>query len=101
MYIVICADSELLISLRALLFLNQYFVKIGLFHLTLNDKMGYNIYMIRNILSLILRISLVATLWAFVWRLVEPKTQLMRILRAALLVLGLLAILVAIRLVSQ
>jgi hypothetical protein len=36
-------------------------------------------------------------LLAFVWKFVEPKTQLMRVLRAALLVLGLLAILAVIR----
>jgi membrane-bound ClpP family serine protease len=45
--------------------------------------------------------SLVVAIWAFVWRFVEPKTQLMRILRAALLVLGLLAVLAVIRITGQ
>ena len=53
--------------------------------------------MLGSLVSFVLRISLVVMLWAFVWRLVEPRTQLMRILRAALLVLGLLAILAVIR----
>lgn len=53
--------------------------------------------MVRNVISLLLRIGLIAGLWALVWRLVEPQTQLMRILRAALLVIGLLAVLAVIR----
>jgi len=46
--------------------------------------------MVRYAVSLILRIGLVVGLWGLVWSFVEPKTQMMRILRAALLVLGLL-----------
>jgi hypothetical protein len=48
-------------------------------------------------LYFVLRISLVALIWAFVWRFVEPRTQSLRILRAALLVLSLLAVLAFIR----
>jgi len=48
--------------------------------------------MLGDILSFVLRIWLVVALWAFVWRFVEPRTQLMRLLRAALLVVGLLGI---------
>jgi len=48
--------------------------------------------MLGDILSFVLRIGLVVAFWAFVWRFVEPRTQLMRILRAALLVFGLLGI---------
>jgi hypothetical protein len=44
-------------------------------------------------MSFILQIWLIAAFWAVVWRFVEPRTQAMRILRAALLVLGLLGIL--------
>ncbi|MHC4580143.1 MAG: hypothetical protein ACYS14_01715 [Planctomycetota bacterium] len=44
-----------------------------------------------------LRLSLVAVTVAFVWRHVEPKTQLMRIVRATLLVLCLLAVLAVVR----
>jgi len=45
----------------------------------------------------ILRVLLIALIWFFVWRFVEPRTQLLRILRAALLVLSLLAVLAVIR----
>jgi len=48
--------------------------------------------MLEDILSFVLRIGLVVALWVFVWRFVEPRTQLMRLLRAALLVVGLLGI---------
>jgi len=57
--------------------------------------------MFRSIIFFVLRISLIAMLWAFVWRFIEPKTQLMRVLRAALLVLGLLAILAMLRITGQ
>lgn len=49
--------------------------------------------MLRIFLSVVLRISLITVLCAVIWRHVEPRTQLMRILRAALLVFGLLGIL--------
>ncbi len=50
-----------------------------------------------DIISFVLRITLVVTLCQFVWRFVKPRTQLMRVLRAALLVLTLLGILVILR----
>lgn len=53
--------------------------------------------MFTNIISFILRISLIVVLWAFVWRLIQPRTQLMRILRAAVLLLCLLGILFILR----
>ncbi len=53
--------------------------------------------MLRDIVFFILRISLIVALWTFVWKFIEPKTQLMRVLRAALLVLGLLVILAMIK----
>jgi hypothetical protein len=53
--------------------------------------------MFRSIVLFALRLSLVAVTFAFVWRLVEPKTQLMRIVRATLLVLCLLAVLAVVR----
>jgi hypothetical protein len=71
---------------------------MGFFHLTLLVKMGYNVSMVGSIVLFVLRIGLIAVLWAFIWRVVEPRTQLMRILRAALLLLGLLGILVVLRL---
>lgn len=57
--------------------------------------------MFTSFISFILRISLIVAVWAFVWRLLEPRTQLMRILRATVLLLGLLGILVVLRLARQ
>ena len=57
--------------------------------------------MFTDFVSLILRISLIAALWAFVWKLLKPRTQLMRILRAAVLLLGLLGILVILRITGR
>jgi hypothetical protein len=71
---------------------------MGYFHLTFLVKMGYNVSMFGSIVLFVLRIGLIAVLWAFIWQVVEPRTQLMRILRAALLLLGLLGILVVLRL---
>ena len=76
-------------------------VKIGSFLLTPYVKMGYNKSMARDFILLFLRISLIATCWIFVWQFIKPRTQLMRILRAALLVIVLLVILVAIRTTGQ
>lgn len=53
--------------------------------------------MFGNILYFVLKVSLIATLWACVWRYVKPRTQAMRILRAAILVLGLLGILAVVK----
>jgi len=65
--------------------------------LTLTVKIGYNISMLGDIISFTLRILLIVALWLFVWRFVKPQTQLMRVFRAALLVLVLLAVLVVLR----
>jgi hypothetical protein len=65
--------------------------------LTWPGKIGYNTSMAGGIISFVLRITLVVTLCLCVWRFVKPKTQLMRVLRAALLVLTLLGILVVLR----
>jgi len=48
--------------------------------------------MVRHVISFVLRIGLVVGMWGLVWSFVEPKTQALRILRAALLVLGLLGV---------
>ncbi len=66
--------------------------------MTLRVKMGYNTVMFKQFLLFLLRMGLIAVLVAFIWRFVEPRTQQMRILRAALLVLGLLGILIVLRL---
>lgn len=57
--------------------------------------------MLRSFIFFALRLSLVATILVFVWRYVKPKTQLMRIARAALLVLGLLAVLAVVKVTGQ
>lgn len=75
--------------------------KMGYFLLDCDVKIGYYEYMFRDIVLFVLRISLIAMLWAFVWRFVEPKTQFMRVIRATLLVLGLLAILAMLRITGQ
>ena len=74
---------------------------MGPLRLTCRDKIGYNALMLRDLISFVLRMGLVAAIWAFVWRLVQPRTQLMRIFRAALLLLGLLAVLAVVRITGQ
>ena len=76
-------------------------VKLGKIHLTLYVKMGYYMAMFTDLISFILRISLIVALWVFVWKLLEPRTQLMRILRAAVLLLGLLGVLVVLRMTGR
>ena len=60
-------------------------------------NMGYNTAMIEEVVSFVLRISLVVTICLFVWRYVKPRTQLIRVFRAAILVIVLFAILVLLR----
>ncbi len=74
---------------------------MGKFSLDLRAKIGYFRFMVSSFVFFVLRISLVAVLWAFVWRYVEPRTQLMRILRTAVLLLGLLGILVVLRMTGR
>jgi hypothetical protein len=57
--------------------------------------------MLGSTTDFILRIILIAALWTLIWRLVEPKTQRMRILRAALLLLCLSAILAVLTITSR
>ena len=63
---------------------------MGCFVLDFGVKIGYYRRMFKTIVFFALRFSLVIAIWAFIWRYLEPKTQLMRILRAALLVLCML-----------
>lgn len=53
--------------------------------------------MLFKLAHFVLRLALIVTTWAFIWRFVEPRTQLMRIFRAVLLVLGLLGVLAVMR----
>ncbi len=68
--------------------------------MTWHDKMGYIIFMLSNTISFILRICLIGTFWLYVWRHIEPRTQSMRILRAALLALGMLVILAVVKIIG-
>lgn len=54
--------------------------------------------MLRSVLFFALRFSLVVAIWAFLWQHLEPRTQLTRILRAALLVLCLLGVMAVVKL---
>ena len=92
--------SQLLGPSLACIFFGYFLLKWAIFDLTFCVKMGYNVSMFRNVISFLLRIWLIAVLWALVWRFVEPRTQLMRIVRAALLLLGLLAILALVRITA-
>ena len=71
--------------------------KKGHIYLDLYVKIGYFGCMFRSLVFFALRLSLITTIVVFVWRYLEPKTQLMRIMRAALLVLGLLAVLAVVK----
>ena len=73
-------------------------VMMGKFYLDLRGKIGYLGCMLRSILFFALRFSLILAIWAFLWRYLEPKTQLMRIMRAALLLLCLLGVMAVVKL---
>lgn len=94
-------NAELLAGTNIEQFLTNTHVKMGYYLLDLSGKMGYCKDMFRDIIFFVLRISLIVALWAFVWKFIEPKTQLMRVLRAALLVLGLLFILAMLKITGQ
>ena len=70
-------------------------------HLTYSVKMGYNEIMFFRLISIILRLCLVTSIWVFIWRYLEPKTQRMRILRAAVLLICLLGVLAMLRTVGR
>jgi hypothetical protein len=75
-------------------------VKPGNFHLTRYDKIGYNSAMFADIALFMIRLLFVAAVCGFAWTFVRPKTQPMRIARAALLVSCLLIALLAMRAAS-
>ena len=68
--------------------------------MTSHVNIGYNTSMIEEVVSFVLRISLVVTLCLFVWRYVKPRTQIMRVFRAAILVIVLFAVLILLRVAS-
>jgi hypothetical protein len=67
--------------------------KIEQFRLDLTVNIGYYRVMFLDFVLFILRLLLIAVVWAFVWRFVQPKSQARRLLRATLLVLALLTVL--------
>lgn len=75
-------------------------VKMGNILLDLTVKIRYLNIMAGDALHFILRVLLIALIWFFVWRFVEPRTQLLRIVRAALLMLSLLAVLAVMKITS-
>ncbi len=70
---------------------------MGKNRLTQNDNLVYNFNMFGDAIIIVLRICLVMVVGAFLWRLFEPKTQQARILRAGILVIGLLITWVVVR----
>ena len=56
--------------------------------------------MLMSLIHFVLRLALIVMIWVCVWKSMKPQTQLMRVLRAALLVLGLLGVLAVMRIIS-
>ena len=59
-----------------------------------------DVFMLVDIAHFILRLALIVMIWVFIWRHMRPRNQLMRILRAALLVLGMLGVLAVMKIAS-
>jgi hypothetical protein len=78
----------------------QNIVKMGNMALTNNDKIVYNLKMVGSLIIFVLRICLVAVVATFFWRLIEPKNKQARVLRAGLLVVGLLVTLAVVRIIG-
>jgi len=53
--------------------------------------------MLANFLSFLMRLLFIAVFWAVVWRLIEPRSRVHRLVRAAVIAGGLVAALVALR----
>ena len=75
-------------------------VNINNIKLDFNVKIGYNLSMLINTIHFVLRLALIVMIWVCVWKSMKPKTQLMRVLRAALLVVGLLGVLAVLRIIN-
>ncbi len=76
-------------------------VKIRKVQLALIVKIGYIVFMLHDGIVILLRVFLIALVWGFIWRYVRPKSQLMRVFRAALLVICLLGVLVFVRITGS
>lgn len=70
---------------------------MGYIDLTWHVNMGYNAPVILEMFIFMLRLLLSVAVFGFVWTLVKPRTQFMRIVRAALLVLCLFLVLAVTR----
>ena len=81
--------------------IQSHYVKIGNISLTLHVKMGILTFMLLSIISFVLRISLIVVFWFFLWKFIEPRTLRMRLLRAALLVLGYACVLATLKITGQ
>ena len=53
--------------------------------------------MFRSLIFFVLRILLITAVWSSIWRFVQPRTQMMRIFRAAMIVACLLGVLFVLR----
>jgi len=93
---VISAEAELMPP-----YFSTLDVNIGRFCLTFLVKIGYNIFMTGSIITFVLRLSLIAAVWVFFWQLVQPRTQLMRIFRAALVLAALLVIMALMKITGR
>ena len=78
----------------------QNYVKIGNSCLTWKDNIVYTLNMVGSAIIFVLRICLVAVVATFLWRLIEPKTKQARVLRAGLLVVGLLVTWAVVRVIG-
>ena len=74
---------------------------MGELSLTWRVKIGYNALMFADMISFFWRITLVLLAWIFIWNRIQPKTQSMRILRAALVLFAMLAILAVTKAIGQ
>jgi hypothetical protein len=57
--------------------------------------------MLGDILLFVLRLAFIVVFWSAIWGLIKPRSQLLRIARALLLVVGLLGILAVLRMTGQ
>lgn len=69
--------------------------------MTQHGKIDYNLNMGDEIFSFIVKLFVIVCFWLFVWAYIKPKGQLMRIVRAGLLVITLLVILVIMRIAGH
>jgi hypothetical protein len=57
--------------------------------------------MASDLVMFFLRMGLIVAFWLFTWRLIEPRTRTMRIVRAAVLATGLFGIMTLLRVMGS